>query len=145
MSDRKFSDIEIFQHSGKGIPLFMTGHTNCLQSDYLLGPGPRLIKGIYWAAVSQSLRNTVVDHQLHNGTISKLCYSTSVHLLVHYLNWNIPLMLRKGTYKIVFLQIWNLKSKQLDILFDTLNAEITKCHRNMSRSVHIDPEAIWIQ
>ena len=23
---REFSDIEIFQHSGKGIPLFMTGH-----------------------------------------------------------------------------------------------------------------------
>jgi hypothetical protein len=44
MSDREFSDIEIFQHSGKGIPLFMTGHKNCLQADYLLGPGPRLIK-----------------------------------------------------------------------------------------------------
>ena len=26
MNDREFSDIEIFQHSGKGIPLFMTGH-----------------------------------------------------------------------------------------------------------------------
>jgi hypothetical protein len=24
MNDREFSDIEIFQHSGKGIPLFMT-------------------------------------------------------------------------------------------------------------------------
>jgi hypothetical protein len=44
MNDRKFSDIEIFQHSGKGIPLFMTGHKNCLQADYLSGPGPRLIK-----------------------------------------------------------------------------------------------------
>jgi hypothetical protein len=44
MNDREFSDIEIFQHSGKGIPLFMTGHKNCLQADYLLGPGPRLIK-----------------------------------------------------------------------------------------------------
>jgi hypothetical protein len=44
MSDREFSDIEIFQHSGKGIPLFMIGHKNCLQADYLLGPGPRLIK-----------------------------------------------------------------------------------------------------
>jgi hypothetical protein len=42
--DREFSDIQIFQHSGKGIPLFMTGHKNCLQSDYLLGPGPRFIK-----------------------------------------------------------------------------------------------------
>jgi hypothetical protein len=44
MSAREFSDIEIFQHSGKGIPLFMTGHKNCLQADYLLGPGPLLIK-----------------------------------------------------------------------------------------------------
>jgi hypothetical protein len=44
MSDREFSDIKIFQHSGKGVPLFMTGHKNCLQSDYLLEPGPYLIK-----------------------------------------------------------------------------------------------------
>jgi hypothetical protein len=44
MNDREFSDIEIFQHSGKGIPLFMIGHKNCLQADYLLGPGARLIK-----------------------------------------------------------------------------------------------------
>jgi hypothetical protein len=44
MSDREFSDIQIFQHSGKGIPLFMTGHKNCQQADYLLGPGPRFIK-----------------------------------------------------------------------------------------------------
>jgi hypothetical protein len=44
MSDREFSDIQIFQHSGKGIPLFMTDHKKCLQADYLLGPGPRLIK-----------------------------------------------------------------------------------------------------
>jgi hypothetical protein len=44
MNDREFSDIQIFQHSGKGIPLFMTDHKNCLQADYLLGPGPRLIK-----------------------------------------------------------------------------------------------------
>jgi hypothetical protein len=59
MSDREFSDIEIFQHSGKVIPLFMTGHKNCLQADYLLGPGPRLIKKvIYRGAVSQRLRNT---------------------------------------------------------------------------------------
>jgi len=34
MNDREFSDIENFQHSGKGIPLFMTGHKNCLQADY---------------------------------------------------------------------------------------------------------------
>jgi hypothetical protein len=44
MNDLEFSDIEIFQHSGRGIPLFMTGHKNCLQADYLLGRGPRLIK-----------------------------------------------------------------------------------------------------
>jgi hypothetical protein len=44
MNDREFSDIETFRHSGKGIPLFMTSHKNCLQADYLLGPGPRLIK-----------------------------------------------------------------------------------------------------
>jgi hypothetical protein len=44
MSDREFSDIEIFQRWGKGIQLFMTGHKNCLQADYFLGPGPRLIK-----------------------------------------------------------------------------------------------------
>jgi hypothetical protein len=44
MNGREFSDIEIFQHSGKRIPLFMTGHKNCLQSDCLLGPGPRLLK-----------------------------------------------------------------------------------------------------
>jgi hypothetical protein len=37
MNDREFSDIEIFQHSGKRIPLFMIGHKNCLQADYLLG------------------------------------------------------------------------------------------------------------
>jgi hypothetical protein len=44
ISDWEFSDIEIFQHSGKGIRLFMTGHKNCLQADYLLGRCPRLIK-----------------------------------------------------------------------------------------------------
>jgi hypothetical protein len=44
MRDREFSDIQIFQHSEKGIPLFMTGHKHCLQADYLLGPGPRLMK-----------------------------------------------------------------------------------------------------
>jgi hypothetical protein len=30
INDQEFSDIEIFQHSRKGIPLFMTGHKNCL-------------------------------------------------------------------------------------------------------------------
>jgi hypothetical protein len=44
MNDGEFSDIQIFQHSGKGIPLFMTGHKNCLQAYYLLGLGPLLIK-----------------------------------------------------------------------------------------------------
>jgi len=34
MNDREFSDIKIFQHLGKGIPLFMTGHKNCLQASY---------------------------------------------------------------------------------------------------------------
>jgi len=28
MNDREFLDIEIFQHSGKGIPLFVTGRKN---------------------------------------------------------------------------------------------------------------------
>jgi len=34
MNDREFSDIEIFQHTGKGTPLFMTANKNCLQGDY---------------------------------------------------------------------------------------------------------------
>jgi hypothetical protein len=64
MNDREFSNIEILQHSRKGIPLCMTGHKNCLQSDYFLGPGPRLIKkNIYWAAVSQRSRNTALEGQ----------------------------------------------------------------------------------
>jgi hypothetical protein len=64
MSDREFSDIQIFQNPGKEIPLFMTGHKNCLQADYLLGPVPRLIKKrIYRAAVSQGLRNTAIGLQ----------------------------------------------------------------------------------
>jgi hypothetical protein len=46
MNDREFSHIEIFQHSRKGIPLFMAGHKNYLQADYsyLLGPGSPHIK-----------------------------------------------------------------------------------------------------
>jgi hypothetical protein len=55
MSDREFSDIEIFQHSGKGIPLFMTGHKNCQQADYLLGPGPRLIKKVFAGPLSNEV------------------------------------------------------------------------------------------
>jgi len=34
INDGEFSDIEIFQHSGKGTPLFMGGHKNFLQADY---------------------------------------------------------------------------------------------------------------
>jgi hypothetical protein len=37
MNGREFSDSEIFQHSGKGILLFVTGHENCLQADYNSG------------------------------------------------------------------------------------------------------------
>jgi hypothetical protein len=72
MSDRESSDIEIFQHLGKGIPLFMPGHKNCLQSDCLLGPGPRLIKKrIYRAAVSQRLRNTDIEcPKLQSASVS---------------------------------------------------------------------------
>jgi hypothetical protein len=44
MNDREFSDIQIFQYPGKGIPLFVTSYKNCLQADYLLGAGSRLIK-----------------------------------------------------------------------------------------------------
>jgi hypothetical protein len=52
-NDREFSDVQIFQHSGKGIPLFMAGHKNCLQSEYLL-------EIIYRAAVSLRLINTAL-------------------------------------------------------------------------------------
>jgi len=46
MNDREFSDIQIFQHSGKGIPLFMTGHKNYLQADY--NNGRRIICSQNW-------------------------------------------------------------------------------------------------
>jgi hypothetical protein len=72
MNDREFSDIEIFQHSGRGIPLFMTGHKNCLQSDYLLGPGPRLIKKEFAGPRS------------HEGW-ETLLYTTELFLLFHIL------------------------------------------------------------
>ena len=44
MNDREFSYIEIFQHSGKGIPLFMTVHKNCLQADYNNGGEPSVLR-----------------------------------------------------------------------------------------------------
>jgi hypothetical protein len=34
MNDWEFSDIKIFQHSGKGTPVFTTGHKDCLQANY---------------------------------------------------------------------------------------------------------------
>jgi len=34
MNDWEFSDIEVFQHLGKGIPLSMTGYKNFLQANY---------------------------------------------------------------------------------------------------------------
>jgi hypothetical protein len=37
MNDPEFSDIEIFQHSGKEMQLPMTGRKNCLQADYKSG------------------------------------------------------------------------------------------------------------
>ena len=46
INDRKFSDIEIFQRSGKGIPLFMTGHKNYLQADY--NNGRRILCSQNW-------------------------------------------------------------------------------------------------
>jgi len=33
MNNREFSDIKIFRHSGKGMPLVMTGHKNYFQAD----------------------------------------------------------------------------------------------------------------
>jgi hypothetical protein len=59
MNDREFSDIEIFQHSRKGIPLFMAGHKNYLKADYLLGPGPRLIKKEFTGPRSHKVSETL--------------------------------------------------------------------------------------
>jgi hypothetical protein len=61
-NDREFSDIEIFQHSGKGIPLFITGHKNLLAIRIFVGTGPRLKKMIYGAACKQRLRNAALMH-----------------------------------------------------------------------------------
>jgi hypothetical protein len=59
MGDREFSDIQIFQHSGKGIPLFITGHKKLPASRLFVGNGSLSYKKIiYRAAVSQKLRNT---------------------------------------------------------------------------------------
>jgi hypothetical protein len=61
MSDREFSDIEIFQHSGKGIPLFMACQ-KLPASRLFVGTGPSFYKKrIYRAAVSQRLRNTALN------------------------------------------------------------------------------------
>ena len=46
MNDREFSDIQIFQHSGKGIPLFMTCHKNYLEADY--NNGRRILSSQNW-------------------------------------------------------------------------------------------------
>jgi hypothetical protein len=41
MNDWEFSDIEIFQHSGKGIQLFMTGHKiGKVFTNKFVGTGP---------------------------------------------------------------------------------------------------------
>ena len=63
MNDWEFSDIEIFQHSGKGIPLFMTGHKiGKVFTNEFVGTGSSSYeKWIYRATVSQRLRNTDVD------------------------------------------------------------------------------------
>jgi hypothetical protein len=60
VSDREFSDNQNFQHSGKGIPLFMAGHKNFLQADYLLGPDPRLIKKEFTGPRSHEGSETLV-------------------------------------------------------------------------------------
>jgi hypothetical protein len=46
MYDREFSDVEIFQNSGKEISLFMCGHKNCLQVDY--NNGRRILCSQNW-------------------------------------------------------------------------------------------------
>jgi hypothetical protein len=61
MREREVSGIHLVPQSGKGIPLYRIGHKNCYQADYMLGPGPRLIKKNYRAAVSQRLRNTGLE------------------------------------------------------------------------------------
>jgi hypothetical protein len=63
MNDQEFSDIEIFQHSGKGIPLFMTGHKiGKVFTNKFVGTRPSSYeKLIYQAAVSQRLRNADVE------------------------------------------------------------------------------------
>jgi hypothetical protein len=89
MNDREFSDIEIFQRSGKGIPLFMIGHKNCLQADYLLGPGPRLIKKrIYRAAVSQKLNTG-----LHNISLTHI--PNCGKYFTHFSDTRIPILFNK--------------------------------------------------
>jgi hypothetical protein len=44
MNDQKFSDIEVFPHSRKGRPLFITGHKNVLHADYSMGSVSSVIR-----------------------------------------------------------------------------------------------------
>jgi len=60
MNDREFSDIEIFQHSGKGISLFMTDHKNCLQDDY--NNGRRILCSQNWT--KYMLQMSVTNQQV---------------------------------------------------------------------------------
>jgi hypothetical protein len=55
MNEQEFSDIEIFQHSGKGIPLFMTGHKYCLEADYNNGRRILRVRVTFELMVSQSV------------------------------------------------------------------------------------------
>jgi hypothetical protein len=109
MNDREFSDIEIFQHSGKEEPLFMAGQENCLQADYLLGPGPRFIKNrIYRAAVSQRFRNTDLDHNC--------CLPSPGSRSSTYITVPAPSVLITSTYLHYSYNIWRL---QIIINFST--------------------------
>jgi hypothetical protein len=60
MNDREFSDIEIFQHSGKGTPLFMAGHKNYLQTDYNNG---RRILSSQLNEITSVLQTSVTNQQ----------------------------------------------------------------------------------
>ena len=51
----------------------------------LLGPGPRLIKKIYRAAVSQRLRITGLDHCVRGTACSGLCIGDYVQVILYRL------------------------------------------------------------